>query len=182
MMLLRNGGRRAAPCPDDERVRLLIVEDGAASPGAYLAPGEYDEIIVLRQAEGEAPIDLFVRTCVRIASLEHAGKRVSQAVIAVAPSFDPQLSETRRMLGLTVLSHVYAVRGDAELVLGMEPHAADDLRADVMALVESLVLHPGSRHAPIRVRFAAGREMEQAPPTSGIHPCSGPVLALARGS
>lgn len=150
-MLVRESERARRARSATQRVRLLIAEKGADNLDAYLSPAEYDELIVLRQLEGETPTDLFVRTLTRISSLECTGKRVCHAFIALAPSFEPELAAARQMLGLALLSHVNAVGDDSELVLGIAHSAALEFRQQIMSLVESLVAHPGSRHAPIRV-------------------------------
>lgn len=177
-MLLRNDVRARRLPPATRRVRLLIVEEGAQCQGTYLSPGECDEVIVLRQSEGESSMDLFVRATLRVADLERTGKQLAVALIAMSPLLDPQRTAVRRMLGLTILHHVQAVGKDSELVLAVDGAAEPELRRDLIAMVESLVAHPGSRHAPIRLRFTAPAELSEDPPLeSGIHPCSPPSAA-----
>lgn len=169
-MRLRNDGSARQARPDKQDVRLLIVEQGAENVAAHLSPTAGDDLIVLRQLEGETSIDLVVRTCARISSLEYVGKSIRQTVIALSPTVDPLLNETRSMLGLMILSHVNAMANDSELILGLGQNATKALRQEVEDLVESLVAHPGSRRAPIRVRFSAERNVEPSPPPrSGIH-------------
>jgi hypothetical protein len=149
-------------------VRLLIAETGAESLGSYLSPGDCEETIVLRQYEGESPIELSRRASARISNLESARDHVAQAVIAMSPGVDPQLMAARHLLGLTILSHVQVAGEESELVLAVDENAVAELRRSVIALVESLVAHPGSRNAPIRVRFVAPSD----PPRreSGVYP------------
>jgi len=155
MMLLRN--QRPAPRPQRAawRVWLLIAESGTERLSLPLSYTDCEELVVLRQSVGDSPVDLIVRATALISDLERAGKHVGRATIAIAPLLDPQLTAARRMLGLSILSHVHACGQSSELVLAVDDHAGPDLRREVTALAESLVAHPGSRHAPIRVRFAS---------------------------
>jgi hypothetical protein len=145
MMLLRNDVRARRLPPATRRVRLLIVENGALSQEEYLSLGDCDELIVLRQLEGESSMDLLVRATVRIADIERTGNQIERAIVAMAPLLDPQLTAVRRVLLLTILRHAQAVGNDIELVLAVDEDAAPELRRNLMALVETLVAHPGSR-------------------------------------
>jgi len=90
----------------------------------------------------------------------------------MAPLLQPQLSAARRLIALALLSHVQVAAQPSELVLALDENVPAELRADVIALVESVVAHPGSRYAPILVRFAAAAET--ASHRSGVHPVIGP--------
>lgn len=156
-------------------MQLLIVESGAGSLRCDIAGAGFDEVIVLGQCEGESAVELLLRASARLSSLERTGRQVARAVIIIAPLLDPQFAAARRLMGLAILSHVLVAAQDSELVLSVDESATPELRADVIALVESLVAHPGSRYAPIRVRFAPSPSAaEPAARESGIHPVLGP--------
>jgi hypothetical protein len=91
----------------------------------------------------------------------------------MAPLLHPKLAAVRRMLALAVLGHVQVAAQASELVLALDQNAAAELRSYVIALLESLVAHPGSRYAPIRVRFApaVAVDVDECPACeSGLHP------------
>ena len=154
-MLLAGKGRSGRAQPTARRVRLLIAEQGAEVLGSHLSAGDCDDVVVLRQFENESPIELYLRVLAQISNLLFNGSQVARAVLVMAPLREPALGETRRMLGLTILSHVQSVGEDSELVLAVDAHASPELRREIIDLVESLAAHPGSRYAPIRVRFSA---------------------------
>jgi hypothetical protein len=66
-------------------------------------------------------------------------------------------------------SHVHAMGEESELVLALAGEVTAESRRHVIGLVESLVAHPGSRHAPIRARFETTAETIEAPLDSGIY-------------
>src|SRR6188768_2074521 len=154
MRLLRNDGCARRPRPDVRRIQLLVFESGAANLGPDISSADFDELIVLGQCQGESLSELLLRASARLSGLERAYSQVGRAVIAIAPLHEPQLAAARRLLGLAILSHVLVAAQASELVLAVDEHAAPELRSDVIALVESLVAHPGSRYAPIRVHLA----------------------------
>ena len=144
--------------PTAPRVRLLIAEKGAEVLGSHLSPADCEEVVVLRQFEPESPVELFLRAFSKIAHLECSGKQVGRAVLVMAPLLEPELVEARRMLSCTILSHAQRIRAQSELVLAVDAHASADLRQQMNVLVDSLAAHPGSRYAPIRVRFGSRNE------------------------
>jgi hypothetical protein len=174
MRLLRNDGCARRPRPDVRRIQLLVFESGAANLGPDISSADFDELIVLGQCQGESLSELLLRASARLSGLERAYSQVGRAVIAIAPLHEPQFAAARRLLGLAILSHVLVAAQASELVLAVDEHAAPELRSDVIALVESLVAHPGSRYAPIRVHLAPpASTMEPEGRESGIHPVLG---------
>jgi len=144
-------------------VRLLIAEKGAEVQGTHAFAGDCDEVVVVRQFEAELPIALFLRVLARISGLLYSGRRVAKAVLVMAPLLEPALSEARRMLGLTILSHVQSVGEESELVLAIDANASADVRREITELVASWVAHPGTRHARIRVCFSPAPRSAEPP-------------------
>jgi len=172
MMLPANIGKAGGVRPTVRRVRLVVAERGAEIHSDHFS-GDCEAIIVLRQLESESPIELFLRVFGRIAELACSGDELGRAVLVIAPLLESELCEARRLLALTILSHAQTIAKESELVLAVDANASADLRREIVALGESLLAHPGSRYAPVRVRFAASTPLALSPScASGVH-CPG---------
>lgn len=172
MTRLRDDLRARCPISKRRRIQLLIEESAAHSKLVRLVPNDCDETIVVREREGESPLELLVRATLRIADLERDGSEVGHAIIALTPLSDPGRTAVRRLLGWSILNHLQALGDESVLVLAVASQAPGTANEDAIALAEVLRQHAGSCHASVRLFISSGKEPSEPPAQSGVHTCA----------
>jgi hypothetical protein len=162
---------------DPRRSTLVVVEAGAAVTGLLIESACGREGLTVRQAADEPPADLLVRIFARAALLERSGKPLARVLFAVAACGDAQATAARRTIARALLTRLSA-SGSGELLF-WAALAEPESRHELLALIEGLLIAPGTSGASVRVRFVkcpqATRRTPQRTRAGGLRPGSDPL-------
>jgi hypothetical protein len=140
-------------------MRLVVVENGVRDIDRHVLPDDCDETVVIRQFDGELPVDLVRRSIRRIAAIEQSRRRITRAVVLVAPNADKQSMAARSLLARAILTHAHpSFAGATEFTFFVDADVEPDLRHELLGLVEAIIGLQASRAAPIRLRFGEPSE------------------------
>lgn len=163
-----------APSTDDSpqrrqspgRVRCVVLERGA-TPLTQLGSDEFDQTIVIAQMGGEAPLAFAQRATSRIASLERSKRPFESATLLTGDAHDPAAKAARRLIVLGLAAAARAHGKLIELHLTAPPKAGQQVRAELLGLVEEIWASSGGKPIPVRLRFGAQLDAPDAP-RSGV--------------
>lgn len=162
-MVLQARVRSRRALPSHERLRLVIVECGAAR--LPRADG-FDETIVVAQMQGEPSLAFAQRVIDRLATIERAGRQLESAMLLAGDDYHRQTNAARRLLVLALSAHARARGGMSELTLASLRDASPESCAELLGLAEELMVLPNGDSVPVRVRF--GSNAARAPRQSGM--------------
>lgn len=161
--------RRLIPVPsappsksDVDLARLVVVEEGVQHFESQLPRNDSDHTVVVAQVPGESYPLLAQRVRKARASLARGGKRVGPAIWLLSAHHDAGTLRSRLLLGKAMLDAMPNTTPGAELTL-IATDCAQELRLELMSIVETLVVELGSGQPPMRLRFPAPATAQSRP-------------------
>lgn len=138
---------------DELPARLVVVEDAARITADFLLDSINDgENVTVLVQDRNATRSLAARTMRRLADVERAGKKLTEAVIVVSAAKDAGTLAARCLLVRLLLAHLLRT-GGGEVVLAADGATDSELRHQLLALAGTLAGEVGSSGIAIRVRF-----------------------------
>ncbi len=147
------------------RRRLLVVESGAR---AFSREGgeQFDETVAIAQLRDEPAAELAERVLMRVASIERSRFGFEAATLFVGAATDREAVAARRLIALAVAAHAATNARLSEMVIVVaSPHATDELRAQLLELVDELTLNTDQ---PLSVRVYFTDTPTSVEPDSGV--------------
>jgi hypothetical protein len=153
--LLTESGERADRRASHRRVKLVVVEAGAAGLAGCLPPDEMDHTVVTVQSDNHTPAEAVRGSISRIQALEHGGHSIELTILMLAPRFDIETTAARVALARALATHSATTNsGSSEILLSARGSTLHRYQqAGLLALVDVLTSEPGSWSLPVRVQF-----------------------------